>query len=255
MQEPKDKNDLSFLEHLEELRWVLFRSLIAIVVLLPLTFWGAQPVINYLIYDCAPKGFTLQYFKLMEPFLTQLKVALILTFFFAFPYIAWQFWHFALPAMHNHERRHFGYLALGSWILFISGLLFGYFVILPFVVRFSLSFENTVIRPLLGLADFVSMTVLLLLAFGLIFQLPIVVMALVRAGIVSKAALRHQRPIIVVCIALLSAFLTPPDVISQLSMAIPTYCLFELSLLFSREPAACKGMEVDETDIDKSSGT
>ncbi len=251
MEVSKEKNDLSFLEHLEELRWVLFRSLIAVVILLPLTFWGAQPIINFLIYDCGPTGFSLQYFKLMEPFLTQLKVALVLTLFFAFPYIAWQFWRFAIPAMHDHEKRHFGYLALLSWLLFVGGLVFAYLVILPFVIKFSLSFENSQIRPLLGLADFLSLTALLLLAFALIFQLPIVVIALVRTGIVSKAALKHQRPIIIVSIALISAILTPPDVISQLAMVIPTYCLFELSLLFSREPTTSK--EVIETEINESS--
>jgi sec-independent protein translocase protein TatC len=235
---PESEKDLPILDHLEELRWVLIRSLIAVVILLPLAFWAAQPVINYMVDDCAPEGFTLQYFKLMEPFLTKLKVAIILTLFIAFPYIAWQFWRFAVPGLYNRERRVFGLLAMFSWILFVIGVAFGYLVILPFVVQFSLSFENPQLRPLLGLADFISLTVLLLLAFGLIFQLPIAVIALVRAGIVSKATLRHQRPIIVIVIAVLSALLTPPDVISQISMIAPTYCLFELSLLFSREPAS-----------------
>ncbi len=236
MPQPENEIDISIIDHLEELRWVLIRSLIAVVILLPLTFWAAQPVIDFVVKDCAPQGFTLQYFKLMEPFLTKLKVALILTLFLAFPYIAWQFWRFAIPGMYNKERRIFGTLALFSWLLFVSGVAFGYLVILPFVVQFSLSFENPQLKPLLGLADFISMTVLLLLAFGLIFQLPIAIMALVRTGLVSKATLKHQRPVIVIVIAVLSALLTPPDVISQISMIIPTYCLFELSLFFSKEP-------------------
>jgi len=236
-EQEQEQDKPSFLDHLEVLRWVLIRSLIAIIILLPLTYWGAQPAINRLIHDCAPPGFSLQYFTLMEPFLTQLKVALILTLYLACPYIAWQFWRFTIPALRDHERRNVGWLTFSSWFLFVGGTAFGYFTVLPLLVSFSLSFENASLHQLLGLSDFVSIAVILLLAFGLIFQLPIVVITLVRLGLVSKAILKRQRPIIVVGIALVAGIITPgPDVVSQLAMAIPTYILFECSLLICRDP-------------------
>jgi sec-independent protein translocase protein TatC len=227
---------MSFIEHLEEFRWLLFRSLLSIIIFLPITFWGAQPIIDYVITNCATKGFSLQYFKLMEPFITELKVALILALSLAFPYIAWQFWKFVTPGLYNKERRRIKYWAVLSWVLFITGTAFSYFIILPIIVHFSLSFQRELVRPLLGLGDFISMTVLLLLSFGLIFQLPIIIMILVGFGVVKKSTLKKQRSLIIVSIALASALLTPPDVMSQLAMALPTYILFEFSLLLSREP-------------------
>ena len=236
-QELEQDKEPSFLDHLEVFRWVIIRSLVAMVLLLPLTYWGAQPAINRLIHDCAPPGFTLQYFTLMEPFFTQLKVAFILTLFFAFPYIAWQFWRFTMPALHDHERRHFGWLAFASWLLFVGGATFGYFTVLPLLVSFSTSFENPSLHQMLGLSDFVTIAVVLLLAFGLIFQLPIVVITLVRLGLVKKATLKRKRPMIIVAIAITAGVICPsPDVVSQLAMAAPTYLLFECSLLICREP-------------------
>lgn len=236
----EQEKTMPFLEHLEELRWFLIRSVIAVLVFLPFTFWIARPIVDYIITNSAPKGFSLQYFTLMEPFMTELKIALITGVALAFPYIAWQFWRFVAPGLYEHERRRIKYWAVLSWILFITGMVFGYLVILPFVVHFSLSFQRELVHPLLGLGEFISMTVLLLFAFGLIFQLPIIIMVLVGLGIVRKSTLKKQRPLIIILIALVSALLTPPDVLSQIAMGLPTYFLFEISLLLSREPKVNK---------------
>jgi len=227
---------LTFWDHLEEFRWVMIRSLVVLTLLLPFTYWKSQEAINRLIHDCAPPGFSLQYFTLMEPFFTQLKVALVMTLFLAFPYVAWQLWKFSIPAMYSHERQHIGRLALASWALFVGGSIFGYYTVLPAIVRFSLSFQTASVHQSLGLGDFITMMMVLMLSFGLMFQLPIVIITLVRTGLVRKQTLKQKRPLVAVCIGVLAIILTPPDVMSQLIMAAPAYLLFEISLFISREP-------------------
>ncbi|MDR1684414.1 MAG: twin-arginine translocase subunit TatC [Elusimicrobiota bacterium] len=225
----------SFLDHLEELRRVLLKCVCAVAVLYLPAFFAAPYVIKGIILWAAPEGAGFNYFTPLEVFILQLKLAFALASAAALPYILWQAWRFLLPALYDNERKALKLWVLSSTLLFAAGAAFCFLFILPFLMRFSLSFSSDLLRPVLGVGAFAAMAGWLMLAFGLMFQFPLAVMLAVRFGLVKKSVLKKQRPYVVVGILILAALLTPPDVISQLMLAVPTYILFELGLFLSRE--------------------
>lgn len=229
----------SFLSHLEALRALLLKSLAAVAVLLLPAFYCANEVMNRLLaYLSRPlngEGPTLQFhfFSPLEPFLVQLKLSLLLALFGALPYVSLQVARFVAPALYSHERRALRWLAGMISVLFLIGAAFAFFLVLPLLLNFARSYSTPQLTPMLGLANFVELAGLLLLGFGLMFQLPVVTLLLVKTGVVRVATLRKQRPVILIVILALAAILTPPDVLSQLLMAIPTWLLFEAALLIA----------------------
>ena len=228
----------TLISHLEALRSSLLRILAVTAVLLPATYFAAPYAIRLLTRWCFPRGCELYYFAPMEAFWVQLKMALVMALALAYPWNALQIWKFVLPALYPRERR-----ALGSWVLLSSLLFFlgGAFcigAILPIVMRFSSSFATDMLKPMIGLAGFLDLAGWLTLAFALMFQTPIAVYLTVRMGLVSSAALAGKRPHVVVVILIVAALLTPPDVLSQLLLAIPTWLLFEIGLFLARQAEA-----------------
>ena len=227
----------SFLHHLEALRRTLLACLAACAVALPFGLALARPAAAWLVrHVCPPAIARLHYFSPLEAFATYLRVGSVLALVFAYPFIAHRLWRFVLPALHAHERR-----ALRLWIalfslLLASGAAFCLGVVLPFVMRFSAAFASDELAPVLGLADFVGLAGALSLAFGLMFQVPIAVVAAVRLGLVGLPALRRARPYALIAVLVVAAILTPPDVISQIALAAPTWLLFELGLLLAARP-------------------
>ncbi|QSH41758.1 twin-arginine translocase subunit TatC [Lentisphaerota bacterium ZTH] len=238
----------SFLAHLEELRWVLLRGLICIAILFPLTFWLAPYGLKLLVKHSCPAGFTLKYFTPLEPLFVRIKLGLLLAFFIGIPYIAVVLWGFIIPGLYCRERFWLGRLAVLSWLLFICGIVFSFLLILPAVMSFSLSMQTQALQPAIGINSFVSLTGFLLLGFGVMFQLPIAVFLLVKTGLVKLETFKRQRPLACIVILTLSAILTPPDVFSQVMMAVPSYLLFELSLLLGRFAKTHAG---ENADLDK----
>lgn len=233
----------TFLEHLEELRGVLLRSLAAVALLLFPAYWAAGRLIPWLLHQLeglGGNGLQFHYFSPLEPFLVQLKCSLLLALFGALPYVSWQVGGFIAPGLYRRERRLFGMLAGAAFLLFLAGAAFAFTLILPLLLRFAASYRSPELAPILGLGNFVDLAGLLLLGFGIMFQLPVVVVILVRTGLVRTQTLRKSRPVVVIAILVLAAVLTPPDVISQLLMAVPTWLLFELALLLAArlEPPA-----------------
>ena len=227
---------LTFWEHAEELRWIIIRSLLLVVLIVPVAYWNAPYIMDAILGYCATDEFSLQYFTLMEPFFVQLKIAFVLAMFIAFPYITYQFWKFVLPALTVKEKKHVAKIIFVSIIMFGTGVFFAIFLVLPMVIRFSLSFQRASLNPMLGINNFVNMILIIMLAFGLVFQTPVVVSVFIKLGVLKKAMIAKQRPLIIVIISVISAILTPPDFLSQLIMGIPTYLLFEIALLVSSEP-------------------
>jgi sec-independent protein translocase protein TatC len=221
----------SFFDHLEELRFVILKIIICLFILLPVMFWLAAPAVDFLVTNCCPPGFTLKYFSPLEPFFVRMKVALLLALFCGLPYIAFQTWRFIAPALYKKERMWISRLSLMSWLLFIGGAVFCYYLILPAMMRFSLSLQTPKLQPVIGIGSFIGLTNMLLLGFGLMFQFPIAVFMLAASGIVKLETLKKQRALVLVIILTLSAILTPPDVLSQIMMTVPAYLLFEISLL------------------------
>ena len=222
----------SFIAHLEALRSMLLSSILAVAILSPLGFYMAPKFIDWLVAVSMPDNLPkLHYFSPMEVFIIQLKAGIVLAFIFASPVIAYQVRKFVLPALYEHEKKFLGWFMILFVILFLSGCAFCIFLILPLVMNFSVGFMSETLEPTIGLANFVNLASGMILAFGIMFQFPLAVLAGVKFGLVSVETLRNLRPYIIVGILILAAIFTPPDVVSQLMLGVPTWLLFEAGVL------------------------
>ena len=220
--------------HLEALRKTLIACIVATGVLLPFSYWASPYVIDFLIKQCIPENVgSLHYFAPMEVFWTQLNLSLILAMFLAYPWNMWQIWKFLLPALYKEEIKALKFWLISSSVLFICGVAFCVYFIMPIIMGFSGSFSTDGIKPIIGLQNFLGLAGWLMLAFGLMFQAPIIVLLAVRFGLTTSEALREKRPYVIVAILFLAALLTPPDVVSQLLLGIPTWLLFEVGLVIA----------------------
>lgn len=230
-----DSNDENLITHLEALRNALLHCLIAVLIAAPIGFLLADPFINELIRWSLPtNSIKLNFFSPMEVFIVQLKVGLILSVILSFPFLIKEIWFFLLPALHKKERKIIKNVVLTSTFLFILGIAFCVGFILPLIMKFSLSFTSASLQPMLGLSSFMSLAGMMMLAFGAMFQFPMLVLALVYFDVISYESLKDKRPYVVVLILILAAIFSPPDIVSQLLLGIPTYLLFEAGLLISK---------------------
>ena len=228
---------LPFTSHLEELRTRLIRCSIAVGVGFVVAFGFKERLfgilVNPLIKVMKP-GETLIYTGLPEAFFTYLKVALLAGLMLASPVILYQFWMFVAPGLYKKERRLLGPIVLLSSFFFIAGALFGYFIVFPFGFKLFLGFATESIRPLTSMKEYLSFSAKLLLAFGLVFELPMVLTFLARLGIVSVDFLKKNRKYAVLLFFVGAAILTPPDVVTQIMMALPLMAMYELSIVGAR---------------------
>ncbi|MBR1605129.1 MAG: twin-arginine translocase subunit TatC [Alphaproteobacteria bacterium] len=226
----------TLVEHLEALRKMLIKCLLSLAIGLLPVFLVTPYVMDLLIrVMMRDNAVTLNFFSPMEVFILQIKMAVVLDILLCFPYLAKQVWLFVLPALYEHERRFIKSIVLVSSVLFIFGVLFCLFFILPLVIRFGMSFVTDNIQPVFGIANIVSLALWLSLVFGIMFQFPLVTYALIRADIVSYEVIKNKRAYVFVGILILSGLLTPPDIVSQLMLTLPTYGLFELGLFFAKK--------------------
>ncbi|RAI15834.1 MAG: twin-arginine translocase subunit TatC [Candidatus Melainabacteria bacterium] len=224
-----------FISHLEALRTTILQSLLAILVLSPVGFFCAKPFINNLVKWSLPQGMSkLNYFSPMEVFIIELKVGLLLSFIFAFPFVVNRFWKFILPALHKNEEKFLLSIIFSSTFLFVLGVAFCVVFILPLIMNFSMGFSSAELQPMLGLNNFISLAGALMVAFGLTFQFPLLVIFAVYFDLISVESLEDKRPYVVVGILIIAALLTPPDIVSQVLLALPTYLLFEIGLLVAK---------------------
>jgi len=229
-----DDPKLSLIDHLEELRKRIFVMLYVTVAMYVPGFYLAKPAIERLQkYGCPPDT-ELIYTAPMDWFFTQLSMGLVFALLFASPVIAYQIWKFVAPALFKHERVAISRVSGFSCFLFIFGIAFALLFIFPAIMRFSYGMQTENIKPQLRVDEVVYLAVMLMLGFGVMFQLPIVIFFLALSGLVSLDTIRKSRPYFIVIIFIVSAIMTPPDVISQIAMALPSWLLFEISLLFAR---------------------
>ncbi len=221
--------ELSLIEHLEELRRRLLWVVVSIAVGLGVGWWLTPPVLDHLI---VPVGETV-FLAPGEAFHTHLKVAFGLAVVFAFPVLVYQIGAFVWPALHRGERKHVIVFVPFAVALFVTGMAFAYLVLLPILFRFFLGFSSPTIQPFISVAAYVSFVLGLVLPSGLLFQMPILVLFLSRLGLVTPASLRRNRKLALLIIIVLAAFLTPPDIVSQLLMAGPLLGLYEISTLLA----------------------
>ena len=230
-----NNSEESLIFHLKELRKTLLKCIYAMIfVLLPI-FIFVPKILDYLIsFILDDTNLALNYFSPIEVFIIQIKVALVIDLIICFPYIVKQLWEFILPALYENEKKIIKSAIFTSSVLFLFGILFCSFFVLPFVIKFGMSFATENINAVLGITNVLNLSLWLILAFGFMFQFPLVVYYLIKSGIVSIEDISDKRPYVIVGLLILAAILTPPDVVSQILLFIPTYSMFELGLLYSR---------------------
>ncbi len=241
-----NSDNQSFLEHLEDLRFVLLKTAAAFLLLFIPSWFASQFLVDKLLAYAAPEGFSLHYFTLLEPFFIRLKMSLALDLFLSLPFAFYFIWSFVAPALTERERRIFRYPFCAGILLALFGIVFAVAVIIPAVVKFSLSFAGPEMTPVIGIGSFISMALFSILACGLVFQFPLLIYALLTSGVIRVETVRKQRPVVIVVILIIAAVLTPPDVVSQVLLALPTWVLFELSLIFFQMTHKNPGGETEE---------
>jgi sec-independent protein translocase protein TatC len=256
----KNTKEMSFLDHLEELRWLLVRSSIAIMVFACISFYFSGEIFDKILF--APKNpnfityrffcsaatyfgmdqsmcvteipFQIQSRTMSGQFNADMWTSLTVGLILAFPFVLWEFWKFIKPALHEKERKNAsGFVTIAS-ILFFLGILFGYFVITPLSINFlgnyKVSKEVVNSFDLSSYIDLISSTTF---SCGLVFELPIVMFFLSKVGLVTPQFLRKYRKISLVIILIIAAIVTPPDIVSQVIVTIPLMMLYEASILIS----------------------
>lgn len=224
----------TFISHLIELRDRLLRVAIAWIVLFICLFpWAkelyallAQPMLASL-----PQGGQMIATEVVTPFFVPVKVAMMTAFLLALPYVMYQAWAFVAPGLYAHEKKFILPLSVASVLLFIIGMCFAYFLVFPVVFGFVVGIAPEGVAVMTDINKYLDFVITLFIAFGVTFEVPIVVVALAKMGMVEVATLRQGRPYVIVGAFVIAAIVTPPDVISQFMLAVPMWLLYEAGLL------------------------
>ncbi|MDR9457797.1 MAG: twin-arginine translocase subunit TatC [Salegentibacter sp.] len=255
------QDEMSFLDHLEDLRWHLIRATLAVVIAGSIAFLAKGFIFdillfgpsrgNFFSYDILCRistalgidggfcfdemPFRIQSRTMGGQFSAHIWTSITAGFIIAFPYVIYEFWKFVAPAMHNNERKYAkGFIFISS-LLFFIGVIFGYYVVTPLSINFLGKYQvsETVFNDF-DLSSYIGLVRASVLASGLIFELPILIYFLTRIGLVTPAFLKKYRKYALVLVLILSAIITPPDIVSQIIVAIPVLVLYEVSILISK---------------------
>ncbi len=227
----------TFLSHLFELRTRLLRSIVAVFVVLVCLFPWAKEIYALLaqpLLRSMPQGATMIATDVTGTFLVPLKVTLMSAFVLALPYVMWQAWAFVAPGLYHHEKRLALPVIVSSFVFFLLGMAFAYFFVFPVMFSFFAGYTPAGVQMMTDIDKYLSFVLTMFLAFGLTFEVPVVVIVLVRLRVVSLEKLRSIRSYVIVGAFVLGAIFTPPDVLSQLMLAVPLWVLYELGLFLAR---------------------
>lgn len=230
-----EDKDESIISHIEAFREMLIKCISCLgIFIIPILFVAPKCLNLFIKLLIRDNDIALNYFSPVEVFLLQIKLAFLIDVIICFPYIARQIWKFFAPALYEHEKKFIKSIIFTSSILFILGTLFCLFVILPLIINFGMSFATQNIQAVLGISNVINLSLWMTLAFGLMFQLPLITYSLIKSGFVEYKTFENMRPYVIVSILIIAGILTPPDILSQVLLFIPTYLLFELGLLFAK---------------------
>ncbi len=238
------EKEKTLVEHLEELR----RRIICILISVGLTTIGAfffsRKILNFLLFPLKDKLEKIIFIRPTEALFTTLQVSLFAGILISLPLILYHFWAFVAPGLTREEKRFFFPLLIFSVIMFLSGISFSFFIVLPLGLSFLLRFSSPQLKPLFTISHYISFLTFFLLGFGVIFESPLVISVLSRMGIISPYDLKKWRKQAIVIILIIAATLTPPDIFTQLMLAVPLYLLYEVSIILSY--IFHKGVKIEE---------
>jgi len=234
-----DPNDMTFIGHLKELRsriirMFLFAGLI-LICCLPFTNY-IYAFISAPLMELMPSGSSMIATEVASPFLAPLRVTIYSALIISVPYFFLELWGFVSPGLYKKEKAFVGPLILSSIALFYTGILFAYFVVSPIILNFFISSAPDSIQVMTDINKYLDFVLKLFFAFGFAFEVPIATFLIITTGLVSKDRIKVMRPYVIIGFFVVGMFLTPPDIFSQLFLAIPMWVLFEIGLLVSRDP-------------------
>ena len=245
----------TFISHLVELRDRMLRAILAVVLVFVCLFPWAKDLYALLaapLLSVLPKGGQMIATDVVGVFLVPVKVAFLVAFVIALPYVLYQAWAFVAPGLYAHERRLVLPLVVASSVLFIVGMSFAYFLVFPVVFRFMASIAPEGVAWMTDIDKYLSFVLTSFIAFGVTFEVPVIVIVLVRAGLVSLDKLKEIRPYVIVGAFVIGAIFTPPDVLSQVMLAVPLWLLYEAGLVLARfvgRPAAADAPRLEEPEL------
>jgi sec-independent protein translocase protein TatC len=245
------ESEETFLSHLIELRTRLVRSLIAFAIACVPTLYFSSELYDLLAYPLMrslPEGSRMIATGVITPFLIPMKIAFMAAFVAVIPYILYQAWAFVAPGLYSHEKRLVLPLVVSSTILFVAGMLFCYFIVFGKVFAFISSFAPKSISVAPDIEAYFNFVLGMFLAFGLAFEVPVVVVVLVLAGLVTVEQLREWRGYVIVAIFIVAAVVTPPDVVSQIALALPMCLLYEAGIIVGQMVQKRRAAEAVEGD-------
>lgn len=228
---------LPITEHLEELRRRLVKSLVAVFGLAILSYIFAEHILRIILDPLLvsiPQGSNLVFVNLTEAFIAYIKISILVGFIIASPYVFYQMWMFVVPGLYDREKKAaFQFISMAVFALLI-GISFCYFLILPVLFPFLLSFGKELIKPLPTIRSSVSVVIRLFLIFGLIFEIPVTSFYLAKIGLLRSSTFKGARKFFFLLSFVIAAIITPPDIVSQLIVGFPLFAIFEASILLAR---------------------
>lgn len=224
----------TIIEHFKALRKSIIISLIAIIIAAIIAFNFSDEILSILIKPLSDINEVPVVTGVTEAFYVKLKIAFFSGFILAFPVVIWAIWRFLKPALYPSERKYLLIIFPISLILFTVGILFSYFIVLRIIIEFFILMAGENIGTMLKIDEYISFIIGFVIPFGLIFQLPVLVYFLTKIGVIKYEKIRKSRKYALLVIVVVSAVLTPPDPISNLLMSIPTYLLYELSIIIAK---------------------
>jgi len=232
----RTKQEMTFVQHLVELRDKLLHSVIAILIIFVPLFFFKDDIYTFIaapIMDVLPEGSNIIAIGVISPFLTPLKMALIFAVYLAMPYLLYQIWSFIAPALYKHEKQMIVPLIVSSTILFYAGILFSFYVVFPVIFGFLSIVGPSIVDFTPDIQYYLDFVLKVSFAFGIAFEVPIATILLIMFNITTVEKLKNNRPYVIIGAFILGMLLTPPDIISQVLIAIPMWLLFEAGLIFA----------------------